>query len=86
MTVFNLESVLDFGKFKGCVVKNIISSGHHKYIQWCFDTIEWFDLDKEARKVLTETHQANAVPRYQPRHRGFMLDEDTNYDDLDNWL
>lgn len=60
--IFTLNSVLDFGKFKGqgLTIKDVMWNEPH-YIEWCIRKISWFALDDEAMNYLwnevTETFE-----------------------------
>ena len=52
MTVFKLETKLNFGKYKGETIQEIIDDGNAEYLEWCMDNIEWFELDDNAGKLV----------------------------------
>ncbi len=52
MTIYKLETELNFGKkHKGETIEEIIEDDP-EYLLWAIDTIEWFELDDEAEKEL----------------------------------
>jgi hypothetical protein len=81
MTIFGLDDVLTFGKYKGCVVKNVIAK-NPSYISWANQNIEWFELSPEASNQLRIT----PVPVRYSGYSRYMVgaqDDDVNYDDPD---
>ena len=48
---FKLDTKLDFGKYKGLTVEEIIKKDP-EYLGWAEDTIDWFELDSEAEAAL----------------------------------
>jgi len=53
-TVFGLAHRLTFGKYKGKTVQEVIDQ-NPRYLDWCLETIEWFDLSAEAREALEDS-------------------------------
>ena len=48
---FGLNTKLNFGKYKGSTVQEIIKKDP-EYLGWAEDTIDWFVLDDEAESAL----------------------------------
>ncbi len=46
MKLYDLNSVLNFGQYKGEKL-NVIFEKNPKYIDWCFQKIEWFCITDE---------------------------------------
>lgn len=46
-----LEDKLDFGKYEGYTVKELIKKDPD-YLAWACDNIDWFNLDQEAEWTL----------------------------------
>jgi hypothetical protein len=74
MAVFGLEDVITFGKYKGCVVKNVIAK-NSGYVSWAVENVEWFNLTPEAQALLSAT--PNIYPRRRSRYGvgGFSYDD-----------
>ena len=52
MTIYRLETLLNFGHYKGKkTIKEVIDI-NPDYLAWAEDTIEWFELDDEAAEKL----------------------------------
>lgn len=49
VTVFGMDDVLTFGKYKGETVRQIAETDP-RYLRWAFDNIDWFDLDEEVQE------------------------------------
>ncbi len=47
MTIYSLKAPLNFGKYKGDTVQEIINNDPD-YLAWAIDEIEGFELDEEA--------------------------------------
>lgn len=47
LKVYGLNSVLEFGKYKGQTIKQVLEQ-NVDYITWCLENINHFALDEEA--------------------------------------
>lgn len=64
MTVYGLETKLNFGaQHKGETIEDIIEDDP-SYLLWAIDTIEWFELDDEAEEEL-EKSASQCEPIYR---------------------
>ncbi len=53
MKIFELNDVIDFGKYKGKSIKEIMES-HSFYIEWVIKNVEYFAISRDAMKFFTE--------------------------------
>jgi hypothetical protein len=49
----HLHTVLTWGKHEGQSIEDIITD-HPKYIEWCLENLDWFDLSKSAMEYYNE--------------------------------
>ena len=49
----HLSDVLKWGKHEGQSIEDIITD-NPKYIEWCLENLDWFDLSKSAREYYNE--------------------------------
>lgn len=54
MTVYTLDSQLNFGKHKGKTVRAVAGSDDVRYLEWALENIPWFELDKDASEYVHE--------------------------------
>jgi hypothetical protein len=52
--ICTLQTKLNFGKFKGYTVEEIIDNGDASYLEWAEDTIDWFELTDDVRRRIDE--------------------------------
>jgi hypothetical protein len=50
---FGLRSELTFGKYIGKKLEEVIDEDY-KYVRWCLENIEWFDMSEEAEEYLED--------------------------------
>lgn len=53
MTVYKIDTVINFGKHKGETVGKVLETDP-EWLGWAEDTIDWFELDEEAEALLDE--------------------------------
>ncbi len=53
MTIYKLESLMNFGKYEGRTVKKIACQDPD-YLAWAIDEIEGFELDEKAEEEMEE--------------------------------
>ena len=54
MKLYTLNSVFDFGQYKGENLKNVFEK-NPVYINWCFQKIDWFCISDELYNLLPIT-------------------------------
>jgi len=83
VTVFTLESVLNFGKHKGKTVREVMNTSPG-YIVWAHDNIDWFGLPNELYEdacildgsLISESKLKRGVP---PKEGTPLFDDDVPF-------
>lgn len=71
-TIFKLDTQLNFGKYKGYTIRQIIDDGGAGYLEWCMDNIEWFELDDKTYERVEEILYPDYLTDYS-WHEAFDL-------------
>lgn len=78
MSIYNLKSNMNFGKYSGLTIKEILSRDP-SYLIWAFENIEWFELDKEVLDEAVEKSLEVEIKRYIKRHVSYYPDAFDEY-------
>ena len=77
---YKMGSVLDFGKYKGEKVRDIIDNDPG-YILWCIANVEWFTCTSAVKDNAEEADEPNHGHCY-----AYDQDVDVDYDDWIHWI